>query len=83
MVKGGRILREPDGILVVDENREFFTYNQLFVNMWEIPDDVVASGDDQQTIESVLAELEQSNEFLQTVEYFYRRATGEPGSAWQ
>ncbi|WP_255152759.1 PAS domain-containing sensor histidine kinase [Halorarius halobius] len=61
----------PDGILVVDKNRQFFTYNQQFVDMWGIPDDVVASGDDQRAIESVLAELERPNEFLQTVEYFY------------
>jgi PAS domain S-box-containing protein len=61
----------PDGILVVDEDRQFFTYNQQFVNMWGIPDEVVESSDDQRALESVLNALEQPDEFLQTVEYYY------------
>jgi signal transduction histidine kinase len=61
----------PNGILVIDEERNFFTYNQNFIDMWQIPDDVVEAGSDQEALESVLEELEQPDEFLETVEYFY------------
>ena len=61
----------PDGILVVNEDRQFFTYNRQFVDMWGIPDEVVESGDDQRALESVLDELVRPDEFLETVEYFY------------
>lgn len=61
----------PHGILVVDENREFFTYNRQFVEMWDVPDEVVETGDDQEALESVLDRLEHPDEFVEKVEYFY------------
>ncbi len=69
----------PNGILVVDENREFFTYNERFVEMWDIPANVVAAGDDQRALDSVLDSLVDPSGFLDTVEYFYDnpRETGE------
>lgn len=61
----------PDGILVVDDDRDFFTYNERFVEMWGIPDDIVETGSDQQALNSVLDELERPDDFRETVEYFY------------
>jgi PAS domain S-box-containing protein len=61
----------PQGILVVDETRDFFTYNERFVEMWDIPDEVVETGDDQRAVESVLDRLERPEQFREQVEYFY------------
>jgi PAS domain S-box-containing protein len=61
----------PQGILVVDENRDFFTYNERFVEMWGIPDEVVEAGDDQRAVESVLDRLERPEQFREQIEYFY------------
>jgi len=67
----------PNGILVVDENREFFTYNNQFIEMWDIPEEVVVSGDDQQALDAVLDSLVDPSAFLETVEYFYDHPHGE------
>jgi PAS domain S-box-containing protein len=61
----------PQGILVVDEDRNFLTYNEQFVEMWGIPQAVIAEGDDQRALEAVLDSLDQPAEFLDTVEYCY------------
>jgi PAS domain S-box-containing protein len=65
----------PQGILVVDDDRNFVTYNEQFVDMWGIPDDVVESGDDERALESVLDDLERPDAFLETVEYMYDHPT--------
>ncbi len=59
------------GVLVVDKNREFFTYNQQFVEMWDIPDEIVEAEDDEKALQSVVNKVEDPEEFLEKVEYFY------------
>ena len=61
----------PQGILVVDEDREFFTYNEEFVEMWGIPQEVVETGSDEQALASVLDSLADPEQFLETVDYYY------------
>lgn len=61
----------PLGVLVVDEAREFFTFNGRFVEMWDIPETVVERGDDREALDAVLASLERPEEFLESVEYYY------------
>jgi signal transduction histidine kinase len=63
------------GILVVDNDRNFITYNQNFVDMWGIPNDVISRGDDQEALQSVLDALKRPDEFLNRVEYFYDHPT--------
>jgi PAS domain S-box-containing protein len=53
-----------DGILVVDENGKIVTYNRRFVEMWEIPDEVVASRDDNKALEFVLDQLVEPGLFV-------------------
>lgn len=60
-----------DGILVVDANRQVTAYNQRFVSIWNIPEAILASKDDQQLLGFVLDQLENPAEFLAKVEYLY------------
>lgn len=46
-----------DGILVVDENGKILSYNRRFVEMWRIPDDLVAAGNDNEALAFVLDQL--------------------------
>ncbi|MEL7034175.1 MAG: AAA family ATPase [Cyanobacteria bacterium J06592_8] len=60
-----------DGILVVDTNRHVSAYNQRFVSIWNIPEAILATKDDQQLLGFVLDQLEDPAEFLAKVEYLY------------
>jgi PAS domain S-box-containing protein len=60
-----------DGFLVVNLEGRITSFNRRFVEMWGIPDDVVASRDDQRAIEFVLDQLRDPDEFLQTVHELY------------
>jgi CheY-like chemotaxis protein len=61
-------------ILVVDEHRKVLYYNQQFVKLWQIPQTIVDSQEDNKLIEFVLPQLEFPNEFLEKVEYLYERS---------
>ena len=61
-----------DGILVIGRrNGEILSYNQRFVDMWGIPPAVIESGSDQRAWESVLSQLSNPEEFLQSVKHLY------------
>ncbi len=53
-----------DGILVVDENGKIVTYNMRFVVMWGIPDEIVASRDDDRALAFVLDQLVEPERFV-------------------
>ena len=46
-----------DGILVVDTNGNIKSFNDRFIEMWGIPDEIIASRDDGQAIAFVLSQL--------------------------
>ncbi|MCY7334096.1 MAG: response regulator, partial [Pseudanabaena sp. CAN_BIN31] len=60
-----------DGILVIDEHRRVFTYNQKFVRQWHIPQEIVTEGNDRQLLATALSQLTNPNEFLELVEHLY------------
>lgn len=60
-----------DGILIVDEARRIVSYNQKFCDLWKIPADLVAEGDDIKVVELIIPNLSQPDEFLAKVEYLY------------
>ncbi|WP_298273189.1 PAS domain S-box protein [Geobacter sp.] len=61
----------PDGILVVGEGGQILSYNRRFVDMWQIPADVLASGSDERALQSVADRLVKPEEFLERVRYLY------------
>jgi PAS domain S-box-containing protein len=58
-----------DGILVVDSHWIMRSYNQRFVDMWEIPQHILDSKDDRASIATVLAKLKNPSQFMAQVEY--------------
>jgi PAS domain S-box-containing protein len=60
-----------DGILVIDEHRRVITYNQRFLNQWDISQSLVLSASDRQLFDIVLDRLDDPQEFLQQVKYLY------------
>ena len=63
----------PEGILVVDDDREVFTYNQRFVELWNLPEVVVQRGDYAATLDAILDSLDRPTAFHETVEYYEDR----------
>ncbi|MFO0722556.1 MAG: response regulator [Myxococcota bacterium] len=60
-----------DAILVVDEHRRVVSYNQKFCQLWNIPADLAARGDDNELIGHVLSNLVDADEFVERVGYLY------------
>jgi two-component sensor histidine kinase/DNA-binding response OmpR family regulator len=61
----------PDGILVVDEQRKIISFNKRFMDMWNIPAEVIASGSDERALQSVLFSLVDPVGFLDRVKWIY------------
>ena len=60
-----------DGILVVDKDQKIVSFNQRFVEMWGIPDEVIALRSDEAALRSVLDNFESPDEFLDGVKRIY------------
>jgi PAS domain S-box-containing protein len=61
-----------DGILVVDLNGKILSFNQKMADMWEVPSEIFASGDDQAAINAALAKLVYPEDFMAKVMELYR-----------
>ena len=59
-----------DGILVSDSQGKIVIFNQRFVTMWRIPEDVVESRDDDKALAIVLDQLRNPEAFLEKARYF-------------
>ncbi|MDB5216905.1 MAG: hypothetical protein JWO86_4832 [Myxococcaceae bacterium] len=66
-----------DGILVVDETGRITTYNERFIEMWRIPREIMASGDDDRAIASVLDQLVDPTAFVGRMRELYADSTAE------
>jgi diguanylate cyclase (GGDEF)-like protein len=61
----------PDGILVVDADARIISFNRRFVEMWRLPHEIVAAGDDKPVLATVTACLKDPEKFLERVRYLY------------
>lgn len=66
-----------DGILVVDREGKIVSFNQKFVQMWRIPQSIVASRDDNQALAFVLDQLKDPEGFLKKVRELYAQPDAE------
>jgi len=60
-----------DGILVVDKSGRMVSFNHRFIDMWDIPPDVVASRSDELALKSVMDKLQAPQEFMDRVQNLY------------
>lgn len=60
-----------DGILVVDREGKIVIYNQQFLQLWNIPQAIIDSRDDNKTLSFVSEQLKNSEDFLIRVKELY------------
>jgi PAS domain S-box-containing protein len=61
-----------DGILVVDENGHVTHTNKRFAQMWQIPDELIRTGEDKKLLDFVLDQLKEPGIFLAKVQALYK-----------
>jgi PAS domain S-box-containing protein len=66
-----------DGILVVDENGKILSFNRHFIELWGIPDDVIASQSDERVLQYVGDKLADPEAFVARVTYLYNHKNEE------
>jgi len=60
-----------DAILIVDENGKILNYNQNFIRIWGIPDNLIATREDAPVLHYVNEQLVDPDAFLSRVRYLY------------
>ncbi len=60
-----------DAILVVDENAQIVSYNQQFIDLWQLPPQMVNERQDVPLLQTVLEQIAEPEAFLARVQYLY------------
>ena len=66
-----------DGILVVDHASRVVSFNERFVSLWRIPQNILDARDDEVTLAHVLGQLKNPDAFLRKVRELYAAAEAE------
>ena len=74
---GATLDSTADGILVVDLEGGITSVNRKFVEMWRIPEAVLASGDDGEALSFVLDQVRDADGFLHKVRELYAKPEAE------
>lgn len=60
-----------NGILVIDNDGNIVTCNDMFGQLWQIPEDILASNDEDKMLEYVVNQLVSPREFLEKIKELY------------
>ncbi len=66
-----------NGILVVNKQGKVIKTSQRFAEMWNIPEDILAAGDDKKLIDSILVQLADPDGFIKKVSELYQNPDAE------
>jgi diguanylate cyclase (GGDEF)-like protein/PAS domain S-box-containing protein len=66
-----------DAILVVDRDGHMVGFNQRFKEMWQMPEEILESGDDERAVAFAGAQLQEPESFLRRVERLYQHSQAE------
>jgi len=66
-----------DGILVIDKSGKIVSFNQRFVQLWGLPEEILKSRDDRRALDFVLEQLVDPDSFRSRVEELYANPTAE------
>ncbi len=61
-----------DAILIVDENGTMASFNRHFVEMWDIPQEIISARSDRDALAAITGKLVQPQEFLARVSHLYQ-----------
>lgn len=61
----------PDAILIVDTKGKILSFNQHFVDLWNIPSHIIEQEDDAAALEYVVNQLVRPEGFIERVNYIY------------
>lgn len=62
-----------EGVLAVDNNGKITAWNERFIQMWDIPRDVILTGSDESALAIALEKLTDPDSFIEKVRYLYSR----------
>ncbi len=66
-----------DGILALDRNGRAARFNQQFIDMFEVPDEVIAFWEHGKLMEAVLSRLKDPQDFMRNIEHLCRHPEAE------
>lgn len=66
-----------DGLLVVDNDGRILHYNQRFAEIWDLPDEILASGSDEEAIAHAKEQLVDPDQFVSEIESIYQQEEAE------
>lgn len=61
-----------DGILAIDLNSKVKSYNKRFIEMWDVPVDLLHKGDDSEALKFVLNQLSEPEQFIKKINWLKR-----------
>ena len=64
-----------DGILLVDAKGKILTYNQRFIEIWNMPQKIVDAKDDEAALSFAMSQLVYPQQFIDKVKYLYDNPT--------
>ena len=61
----------PDAVLIVDAGNRIIKFNRHFVDLWDIPQELVSAGSDEPVLQAVASRMKDQGEFVARVRYLY------------
>ncbi len=65
------------GILIVDSNRRMVSLNRKFIDMWDLPQHIIVSQNEEKALELASLLVEDANSFLNSVQKIYMHTESE------